>query len=74
MALYLPAAELTLHASVHGASVSERQMLFEALACLGPDDLLVLDRGYPATWLVAYLTEKKIRFCMRCDKTNRGVC
>ena len=46
--LYLPGAELTLHASVHGASVSERQMLFEALACLRPDDLLVLDRGYPA--------------------------
>ena len=68
--LYLPSAELTLHASVHGASVSERQMLFEALEYLGPDDLLVLDRGYPATWLVAYLTEKKIRFCMRCDKNN----
>lgn len=28
--LYLPGTELTLHASVHGASVSERQMLFEA--------------------------------------------
>lgn len=54
-ALYLPSAELTLHASVHGASVSERQMLFEALVCLAPDDVLVLDRGYPAAWLVAYL-------------------
>ena len=69
-ALYLPGAELTLHASVHAASVSERQMLFEALACLAPDDVLVLDRGYPAAWLVAYLTENKIRFCMRCDKNN----
>jgi hypothetical protein len=35
------------------------------LAQLGPDDELVLDRGYPATWLVAYLNEHKIRFCMR---------
>ena len=69
-ALYLPGAELTLHASVHGACVSERKMLFEALACLAPDDVLVLDRGYPAAWLVAYLTEHKIRFCMRCDKRN----
>lgn len=68
--LYLPGAELTLHASIHGGSVSERQMLFEALACLGPDDVLVLDRGYPAAWLVAYLTEHQIRFCMRCDKNN----
>jgi len=68
--LYLPGAERTLHASVHGARVSERQMLFEALVCLGQDDLPVLDRGSPTAWLVADLTEKKIRFCMRCDKNN----
>ena len=47
-------------------------MLSEALACLGPDDVLLLDRGYPAAWLVAYLTESKIRFCMRCDKSSGG--
>jgi hypothetical protein len=68
--LYLPGAELTLYAQVHGEHTAERQMLFEALAQLGPDDILVLDRGYPATWLVAYLNEHKIRFCMRCDKIN----
>ena len=68
--LFLPGAELTLYAQVHGEHTSERQMLFEALAQLGPDDVLVLDRGYPATWLVAYLNEHKIRFCMRCDKVN----
>lgn len=71
-ALYLPGAELTLHASVHGAGDAERQMLFEALACLGPDDVLLLDRGYPAAWLVAYLTEHNIRFCMRCEKSSGG--
>ena len=68
--LFLPGAELTLYAQVHGERTSERQMLFEALAQLGPGDVLVLDRGYPATWLVAYLNEHKIRFCMRCDKLN----
>lgn len=68
--LFLPGAELTLYAQVHGEHTAERQMLFEALAQLGPDDVLVLDRGYPATWLVAYLNEHKIRFCMRCDKIN----
>lgn len=71
-ALYLPGAELTLHASVHGADGAERQMLFEALACLGPHDVLLLDRGYPAAWLVAYLTENNIRFCMRCEKSSGG--
>lgn len=68
--LFLPGAELTLYVQVHGQHTSERQMLFEALAQLGPDDVLVMDRGYPATWLVAYLNEHKIRFCMRCDKLN----
>ena len=68
--LFLPGAELTLYAQAHGEHTAERQMLFEALEKLGPDDVLVLDRGYPATWLVAYLNEHKIRFCMRCDKIN----
>jgi hypothetical protein len=68
--LFLPGAELTLYAQVHGEHTAERQMLFEALEQLGPDDVLVLDRGYPAAWLVAYLNEHKIRFCMRCDKVN----
>jgi hypothetical protein len=63
---------LTLHASVHGADGAERQMLFEALSCLGPDDVLILDRGYPAAWLVAYLIEHNIRFCMRCEKSSGG--
>jgi len=30
-------------------------MLVEALDLLSPDDVLVLDRGYPAAWLVALL-------------------
>ena len=53
-ALYLPDSELTLHASVHSADASERAMLMQALACLGPDDVLLLDRGYPAGWLVSF--------------------
>lgn len=69
-ALYLPGAELTLHAAVYGAEGSERQMLVEALDLLGPNDVLVLDRGYPAAWLVALLNERGIRFCMRCDNDS----
>ena len=45
---------------------------FEALSCLGPDDVLLLDRGYPAAWLVAHLTQNNIRFCMRCEKFSGG--
>jgi Transposase DDE domain len=69
-ALFLPGAELTLHAEVYGSQGSERQMLVEALERLGPDDLLVLDRGYPATWLLALLQQKGVRYCVRCDNDS----
>lgn len=69
-ALFLPGAELTLHASVHSGLVAERAMRVEALDLLGPDDVLVLDRGYPAAWLVALLNERGIRFVMRCDNDS----
>lgn len=73
-ALFLPGAELTLHASVHSALVGERSMLVEALDLLGPDDVLVLDRGYPASWLVALLNARSIRFVMRCDNDSGWRC
>jgi hypothetical protein len=66
-AMFLPGADLTLHASVHSGLVGERNMLVEALDMLGPDDVLVLDRGYPAAWLVALLSARGVRFVMRCD-------
>ncbi len=69
-ALYLPGLEMTLSAELYSASVGERQMLFEHLPKLNPDDLLVLDRGYPARWLIAYLTQRGIHFCMRVDLTG----
>jgi Transposase DDE domain len=69
-ALFLPGAELTLHASVHSALVGERSMLVEALDLLGPDDVLVLDRGYPASWLIALLNARSIRFVIRCDNDS----
>ena len=69
-ALYLPGAELTLHAGVYSAAASERAMLMESLDKLGPEDVLVLDRGYPAAWLVSLLLERGIRFVMRCDNDS----
>ncbi len=68
--LYLPGAELTLHASVHSALLGECSMLVQALDVLGPDDLLLLDHGYPAIWLVALLNARGIRFVMRCDNSG----
>lgn len=66
-ALYLPGSELTLHAQLYHNDVDERQMLVEQLDRLGPDDLLVLDRGYPAAWLVHTLNARGIKFIIRAD-------
>ena len=71
-ALYLPGPELTLHAAVHSGCESERAMLAEALDKLGPHDVLLLDRGYPAAWLINLLEARGIRFIMRCDTTAGG--
>jgi hypothetical protein len=69
-ALYLPGLEMTLSAELYSASIGERQMLFEHLHKLNTNDLLVLDRGYPARWLIAHLTQRCIHFCMRVDQTG----
>ncbi len=70
LALYLPGPELVLHASVHACSVAERAMLAEALDHLGADDLLLLDRCYPAAWLIHILEQRGIRYVMRCDSAG----
>lgn len=73
-ALYAPGAELTLHAALHPADGCERQMLFEAMGLLRPgQDLLILDRGYPALWLVALLAQRGIDVCIRIDGGNWSV-
>lgn len=72
LALYLPGAELMLHAATHAADASERQMLFEALEHTREDDLLVLDRGYPGNTMVAALAQNHRPFCMRVDKRGGG--
>ena len=69
-ALYLPGVEMTLSAELYHAAVGERQMLFEHLQHLAADDLLVLDRGYPARWLIAHLCQRGVHFCMRVDQTG----
>lgn len=72
-ALFLPGAELTLHASLHPADGAERQMLLEALDTLDPGgDLLVLDRGYIGNAMVGTLAQRGIGFCLRVDTRGWG--
>ena len=71
-ALYLPGPELTLHAAVHSGCESERAMLANALDKLAPGDVLLLDRGYPAAWLINLLNERGILLFMRCNTASDG--
>ena len=70
--LFLPGAELMLATSLHEVrgGRGERQMLFEHIDRLASTDLLLLDRGYPAAWLVAALNQRNIAFCMRVDNSG----
>lgn len=65
--MFLPGIELFLSLRLHEPCCNERQMLFEALDLLTPNDILVLDRGFPCRWLPAALIAKGIDFCIRCD-------
>ena len=70
--LFLPGCELMLAVTLYSVQTSERQMLFEHLDLLSDGDLLLLDRGYPARWLVAALNQRGIPFCMRVEKTGNS--
>lgn len=65
--LFRPGIALFDSLILHSSRVGERQMLFERLDRLGNQNMLVLDRGYPGTWLVAALLHRGIPFCLRCD-------
>lgn len=67
LGLYLPGNELMLHLAVGTEAEGERQMLFDQLDRLHRGDVLVLDRGYPASWLVQALAVRGLDFIVRCD-------
>ena len=70
LGLYLPGNDLMLHVAVGPETEGERQMLFDQLDRLRRSDVLILDRGYPASWLVQALAQRGIDFVIRCDSTQ----
>lgn len=70
LGLYLPGNDLMLHVAVGPEGEGERQMLFDQLERLRRGDVLILDRGYPASWLVQALVQRGIDFVIRCDSTQ----
>lgn len=59
------ASGLLVHAEMWASSTREREMLAASLTQVRPDDLLLLDRGFPSYWLFAWLIERQRHFCMR---------
>jgi len=60
-------SRLMLHAQLAPAASRERALLADCLHHVQGDDLLLLDRGFPAYWLFAWLLEQGKSFCMRVD-------
>lgn len=57
--------QITVDAYIGPKSEGEREMAVHHLAQVGPNDLLLLDRGYPAFWLFVAILERRADFCAR---------
>jgi hypothetical protein len=67
VALFSTATRQVLEVVVGRYDEGERAQLLRALGALKRDDVLVLDRGYPAWWMFALLQARNIAFCVRIE-------
>jgi hypothetical protein len=56
---------LTLDAVIHPYRVDERELAVSHASAFQPNDLVLLDRGYPAFWFFAWLLSQSVHFCAR---------
>ena len=63
--LYDVLNQITIDARLSPYASSERDLLMQHLDKVKPDDLLLLDRGYPCFWLLFLLKARGIQFCVR---------
>jgi len=59
--------EVTINAQMAPKSWGERRLAARHLPSLTAEDLLLLDRGYPAFWFFAAIRQQKAHFCARID-------
>jgi Transposase DDE domain len=67
VALFSVASRQWLEMVVGRYDEGERELLLKALDQITPNDVLVLDRGYPAWWLFAALQARNVNFCARIE-------
>jgi hypothetical protein len=70
--LFAVASRQMLHVQIGPYLDGERSLLARCLDSLVANDLLVLDRGYPAWWLFALFSQRGISFCARVDPSGCG--
>jgi len=68
LGLFASASRLMLHATLAPYASSERSLLVSLLGYLTGTDLLLLDRGFPAVWLFAWLQQRGLPFLARIDQ------
>jgi len=66
--LYDPLNDITVDAAISPKSVGEREMAANHFLSLMPNDLMLMDRGYPAWWLFALILSINAHFCARISK------
>lgn len=62
--------KVTLDAIISPKESGERELASQHFRLVGSDDLLLLDRGYPAFWLFKQILLKKANFCARIPNTK----
>jgi hypothetical protein len=70
LGLLTTASKLMLKSAIGRYQDGERALLVQLLPHLAQDDLLVMDRGFPAVWLFAYLAQAGLGFLARIDGAN----
>jgi len=59
---------ISVDAAIKSKSIGEREMAAGHFLHLMPNDLVLLDRGYPAWWLFALMLSMDAQFCARISK------
>lgn len=65
--------KVTVDALIGPKAIGEREFAANHFNHIGSDDLVLMDRGYPAFWLLALIRLKEAHFCVRMPAGVWGV-
>jgi hypothetical protein len=70
LGLFATTSRLMIKTILAPFASGERALLAQLLPDLASDDLLIMDRGFPALWLFTVLQQRKLPFLARMDGTR----